>query len=120
MMAMMNKVRVSMNVLKKSFSNKNGQNEKELSFLERIKKNLELNKEAKYVMTSFLFKFLMGYGIGYIIYAVFHYFQNGRLPTIRFGVLVVYLFVFSACIGSILSNFQEQIQRRVQVAARRN
>jgi len=106
--------------IKKSFSNKNGQNEKELSFLERIKKNLELNKEAKYVMTSFLFKFLMGYGIGYIIYAVFHYFQNGRLPTIRFGVLVVYLFVFSACIGSILSNFQKKIQRRIKVAAHSN
>jgi len=106
--------------IKKSFSNKQKQNEKEPSIRDKLKKSFELNKEAKFMLTSFLFKFLLGYGIGYITYALFHYYQHGRLPAIRFGVLVVYLFVFSACVGTMLSEFQEQLQRRLQLAARRN
>jgi len=100
--------------IKLNFSGKNGREEKEFSLKDKLMKNFEMDKEAKKIVTGFIFKFLMGYGLGYIIYAGFHYYQHRRLPNIRFGILVVYLFFFFAVIGSMLANFQEELQLRLQ------
>lgn len=102
--------------IKLSFNGKHGKDEKVLSVKEKIMKNFEMDKESKKVFTGFIFKFLMGYGLGYIIYALFHYYQHRRFPTIRFGILVIYIFVFSAVIGSVLNTAQEEIQNRLRQA----
>ncbi|ORX45589.1 HCP-like protein [Piromyces finnis] len=101
--------------IKQSFKDKHGQNEKELTLSEKLLKSMEIDKETKLILTSFLFKFLLGYGVGYIIYAIFHYRQHRRFPTVRFSLVVLYLFLFSACIGTMLSNIQEELQRRLQL-----
>jgi len=102
--------------IKLSFNGKHGKDEKELSIKERIMRNFKIDKESKKIFSGFIFKFLVGYGLGYVIYAIVHYLQHGRLPTIRFGILVVYIFVFSAVIGTVLSTAQEELQRRLRQA----
>ncbi|ORY33943.1 HCP-like protein [Neocallimastix californiae] len=102
--------------IKLSFNGQHGQNERELSIKDRIMKSFELNDDSKRILASFILKFLIGYGLGYVTYAIFHYFQHGRLPEVRFSVLVVYIFIFSAVIGTVLSSFQEEIQMRLRAA----
>lgn len=100
--------------IKKSFKNKHDKNEREPTLVEKLLKEFEIDKDTKIILVSFLLKFLIGYGIGYITYALFQYYQHGRFPGLRFGYLVIYIFIFSACIGTVLSTAQEGLLRRIQ------
>jgi len=101
--------------IKSSFNNKND-HVKEPTLKEKILNNLEIDKESKQVLIGFLLKFLIGYGMGYIIYAIIHYYQHRRFPNMRYSILIIYIFILSTVVGNLLSNAQEELQIRLRNA----
>jgi len=101
--------------IKLSFNGKHGNNEKELSLKDKIMKSFEINEKTKKIFYGYILKFLIGYGIGYISYAIIFYINYRRWPVFRWSLLF-YIFVFSSILGTTLFNFHEELQRRLREA----
>jgi len=80
--------------IKSSFENKHGRNEKEPTLVEKLLKEFEVSEDTKMILVSFFLKFLIGYGVGYIIYAAFYYYQIVNSQLFDLDILL-YIFSFS-------------------------
>lgn len=93
--------------------NQNQQEENVIDTLKRLLGDLNINGEEmdeealtleyKRYMIRIMLHFLIGYGIGFIIYNIVLYFYRGRFVRTRFVLFILYLFAFTATIGMLLN-----------------